>query len=194
MLLEIRPDTILIDTLAPESLQNEFRQGQHLLIQGKHNGIRWHFQSRFLGTESDTDHSLLPLLAIPRKISYDQQRQEFRVNIKSSINAQARFSRALSGNQICSLIDLSPSGFRASLSGILADLGVGEPLHGGVLMLPRYGNISFEAILRNFHHDRRRNQTILGVQFSAKLAEQDQKILQRFLLDMQREHQRTASE
>ncbi len=194
LLLEIRPDRILIDSLSPESVQNQLKTGQQVLIQGKHNGIRWQFESRLLGTETDTDATLLPVLAFPKKVVYEQQRQDFRVSIKASINAQVRFLRALGGSQLGTLIDLSPSGFRASIPNMQADLGVGEPLNRGTLILPRHATISFDAVLRNFHFDRRRNQTILGAQFSAKLAEQDQKILQRFLLEMQREQQRTSSE
>ncbi len=193
LMLEVRPAALLLDSLTPIQVQHELKPGNVVLLQGKHNGIRWNFRTSVIGLEQDYHggDSLL-LLQLPKKIEYSQQRKEYRATIKSYVAAQVSFFRPADGKNRGRPLDISNSGMRIAVPQIMMDLGVGEVLTRGELQLPGLPAIPFEAEVKNYHYDRRKNQSILGLCFS-QIKSSDQKLLTRFSLEMQKEQHRTES-
>ncbi|NNM51733.1 MAG: hypothetical protein HKM02_05850 [Pseudomonadales bacterium] len=190
LLVSVSELKFVLDNLTPQSCNPLVQPGMTLHLQGRLQGVRWSFQSDVLSS-SDDDGETLHTLKLPAHIQHSQQRKEFRVPIKSHPPLLANFRRMSQGLIKGRLMDLSLSGMRVAVPGMLMDLTQGEELSAGHLLLP-HGTIDFKAELRYFSYDRRSNQTVLGLYFH-DLPQAHRRSLSRLIIELQREMQRTQS-
>ncbi len=190
LLVAVHEHEFIMDSLTPSSCNAQVYPDMILLLQGRLQGIRWSFQSEVLSSREEEGETL-HVLKLPAHIHYSQQRKEFRVPIKAHPPLLTTFRRVSDGLIKGRLMDLSLSGMRVVVPGILMDLSLGEVLSAGHLLLP-HGTLDFKAELRYFSHDRRANQTVLGIYFH-DLPQAHRRSLSRVIVELQREMQRTQS-
>lgn len=186
-------DAVVLDMLTPQTVDAHVQPEQKVTLRGKHQGIRWHFDSHFIRSEirgSDRVH----LVALPEEITYKQQRESYRLSIRPSLRTIVAMRRQNGQLLTGKILDLSTSGLRVGINGLPEDPpATGELLVGGRLTMPDTPAVSFTAEVRYHNFDRDRRLMIIGLKFR-ELEGAQERNLARFILEGQREEKRNRIE
>ena len=150
-------------------------------------GLQTRFETHVAAIDDGERPSLR--LAIPYTVGREQRRKYFRLAVDGSVPVKALIRDRELGNLAAKVMDLSTRGIRLQVSGHYPELDQNFPLTIG---LDRQPSFNCELAVRNFklHHAPDQVTTVGGM--LTEITPADQRMIDRFLLQIQRAQRRMA--
>jgi len=194
---------LYIDELLPQNGNDALGNGERFSIRALCRGIPVFFgDNQILSAESEDETGPLTYkVPFPEKLVYQQRRQFFRVTVAANQNCNAVLVRehAESGKGTDALslrgrvIDLSQRGFGVQFPGLVSpEMIEGECIQECEISLPDLEYVTCQAEVRYFFYDEQRDISVAGLRFDG-LAKPDQRMIDRYVLQLQREARKGPS-
>ncbi len=151
-----------------------------------YQGTRHQFISHWHHSEQKAEAEIIHWFQFPKGIERLQLRNAFRVPISQANPVRASLTREDHNIQTGNLCDLSATGMRIAIVG-KTDPKPGENFQACHFVLPDGNTIICRGQLIHWHFDDEINQTHIGIQFK-KLNGPTQRLLNRYLTEVQRKH------
>jgi c-di-GMP-binding flagellar brake protein YcgR len=188
-------DLIAVDELVPFAGAELIRGGSAFKVTGYHDGVRMTWQCVSGATPGMLDGLPCYWMAIPERMSYFQRREDFRVRVVLAnlpdvgVSAYEWLDAPLSGQ----LLDISITGCRLGLSGDHRHLLQPGNVYQLTLRVPGKADVVLDSDVRHTQYNDTRDITISGMRFRSP-GTSEQKILQQWVFQLQREAHRARSD
>ncbi|MCJ8167781.1 flagellar brake protein [Atopomonas sediminilitoris] len=186
---------VALDELMPNDGDKLMQAREAFSVEAFHDGVRitWSNEAD-LAVYAQHEGAPCFWLPLPSSITYHQRRAAFRVSLKQTQKIPLRVSDSLKAVQATGLlVDISATGCRCLFKGNLqSQLLPGAVLDHLTIALDQQ-RVTCHAEVRHVHFDEKRNLSLVGIRFY-KLQGLEQRTIERFVYQQQRESRRTEND
>ncbi|PCJ21892.1 MAG: hypothetical protein COB04_01535 [Gammaproteobacteria bacterium] len=188
--LQEQSRTLAFDCLHPLEANANVSIGSQFTVDGNLRGLSFNFQVEVLDIETDTDKGTLFHTSFPDSIYTEQQRAAFRVSVSSIRKIIITIISTQHPPQQSFLRDISATGFQISIVDPKnTRFKHGDPLKCCMIDLPQSEKFMCSAKVQHIQHNDENNITQVGCRFT-DVTGGDQRIINRFINNLQRENRR----
>ena len=183
-----------LDEVMPEDGSRLISQGLPFNVEGYREGVRMSWRCAGNAQAGEFDGHPCFRVALPTELTHHQRRNAYRAPLKHVDTVKVDITPApnkpmLSGQ----LLDISATGCKLRFAGDVSEtLNAGQVYEQLSFHMP-FGKLSLAGELRHVHYEDKVNMSFVGVRFH-QMSGLDQRHVERFVYQLQREARRFESE
>lgn len=183
--IDLKSKSFFLEELRPRSANKLLRPGMQLYFIASVDGVKHKFTARFVRTE-ELPQGRTYLCEFPTTIEQIQLRNAYRVKLPRSLPVTISLSHPIKPFISGQAADLSATGARVRIDGVLHSAPVQGDLYSVCRLLMPDGNEIFcQAQLMHFRYASEHKATYMGIMF-VDMESMQERVLGKFLTDLQR--------